>query len=102
MVAAGFTGVDDVFSGERNFLQAYAVEPDPGRLAHGLGQEFEILGTNIKKWSAGSPAQSAIDGFLREAGARPWQRELTVPVLAEALTPPPESSSVSIVAANPE
>jgi 2-methylcitrate dehydratase PrpD len=64
MVAAGFTGVDDVFSGERNFLQAYAVEPDPGRLAHGLGQEFEILGTNIKKWSAGSPAQSAIDALL--------------------------------------
>jgi 2-methylcitrate dehydratase PrpD len=64
MVAAGFTGVDDVFSGERNFLQAYAVEPDAGKLAHGLGQQFEILGTNIKKWSAGSPAQSAIDALL--------------------------------------
>jgi 2-methylcitrate dehydratase PrpD len=64
MVAAGFTGVDDVFSGERNFFQAYAVEPDPGKLADGLGQRFEILGTNIKKWSAGSPAQSAIDALL--------------------------------------
>jgi 2-methylcitrate dehydratase PrpD len=64
MVAAGFTGVDDVFSGERNFFQAYAAEPDPARLADGLGQRFEILGTNIKKWSAGSPAQSAIDALL--------------------------------------
>jgi 2-methylcitrate dehydratase PrpD len=64
MVAAGFTGVDDVFSGERNFFQAYAVEPDPGKLADGLGQRFDILGTNIKKWSAGSPAQSAIDALL--------------------------------------
>jgi 2-methylcitrate dehydratase PrpD len=64
MVAAGFTGVDDVFSGERNFFQAYGVEPDPGKLAHGLGQQFEILGTNIKKWSAGSPTQSAIDALL--------------------------------------
>ncbi len=63
MVAAGFTGVDDVFSGERNFFQAYAAEPDPAKLAHGLGQRFEILGTNIKKWSAGSPAQSAIDAL---------------------------------------
>src|ERR1700754_2886377 len=27
----------------------------------------------------------AIDDFLRDAGARPWQRELAVPVLAEAL-----------------
>jgi 2-methylcitrate dehydratase PrpD len=64
MVAAGFTGVDDVFSGERNFLKAYAIEPDPGKLAGGLGERFEILGTNIKKWSAGSPAQSAIDALL--------------------------------------
>jgi len=64
MVAAGFTGVDDVFSGERNFFQAYAVEPDPAKLAQDLGQRFEILGTNIKKWSAGSPAQSAIDALL--------------------------------------
>jgi 2-methylcitrate dehydratase PrpD len=64
MVAAGFTGVDDVFSGERNFFQAYAAKPDPPKLAQGLGERFEILGTNIKKWSAGSPAQSAIDALL--------------------------------------
>jgi 2-methylcitrate dehydratase PrpD len=64
MVAAGFTGVDDVFSGERNFLEAYATEPDAAALAQGLGTRFEILGTNIKKWSAGSPAQSAIDAAL--------------------------------------
>ena len=27
-----------------------------------------------------------IDAFLRDGGARPWQLELAVPVLAEALT----------------
>jgi 2-methylcitrate dehydratase PrpD len=70
MVAAGFTGVDDVFSGERNFFQAYGTEPDPAKLAHGLGQRFEILGTNIKKWSAGSPAQSAIDALLHLMAAK--------------------------------
>jgi 2-methylcitrate dehydratase PrpD len=64
MVAAGFTGVDDVFSGERNFLEAYAVKPAPQELAQELGQRFEILSTNLKKWSAGSPAQSAIDALL--------------------------------------
>lgn len=63
MVAAGFTGVDDVFSGERNFFEAYAPQPDPSRLWHGLGERFEILHTNIKKWSVGSPAQSALDAL---------------------------------------
>jgi 2-methylcitrate dehydratase PrpD len=63
MVAHGFTGVDDVFAGERNFLEAYAPEPDPARLAEGLGERFEIMSTNIKKWSVGSPAQSALDAL---------------------------------------
>jgi 2-methylcitrate dehydratase PrpD len=63
MVAAGFTGVDDVFSGERNFFDAYTLQPAPERLIEGLGQNFEIMGTNIKKWSVGSPAQSALDAL---------------------------------------
>jgi len=63
MVAHGFTGVDDVFAGERNFFEAYAPEPDPPRLAEALGERFEILYTNIKKWSVGSPAQSALDAL---------------------------------------
>ncbi|MGE5540605.1 MAG: MmgE/PrpD family protein [Gemmatimonas sp.] len=63
MVAAGVTGVDDVFSGERNFLEAFAPNPDPDLLADGLGERFEIMGTNIKKWSVGSPAQSALDAM---------------------------------------
>ena len=35
-------------------------------------------------WPTGSHTMS-IDDFLRDAGARPWQRELAVPVLTEAL-----------------
>jgi 2-methylcitrate dehydratase PrpD len=63
MVAHGFTGIDDVFAGERNFFMAYAPEPDPSRLVEALGERFEILSTNIKKWSVGSPAQSALDAL---------------------------------------
>ena len=63
MVAAGMTGVDDVFSGERNFFDAYAPEPNPECLADALGQRFEILSTNIKKWPVGSPAQAALDAL---------------------------------------
>lgn len=64
MVAAGMSGVDDVFAGERNFLDAYAVKPDPEQLCAGLGQCFEILQTNIKKWPVGSPAQAALDSLI--------------------------------------
>src|SRR5262245_15746856 len=63
MIAAGFTGVDDVFSGERNFFDAFAPNPQPHLLADGLGERYEIMGTNIKKWSTGSPAQSALDAM---------------------------------------
>ena len=61
MVAAGFTGVDDVFTGPRNFFFAFSPQPEPGLLIDGLGSRFEIMATNIKKWSVGSPIQAALD-----------------------------------------
>jgi ribonuclease D len=42
-------------------------------------------------WQPADDTATAVDDFLRNAGARPWQRELVVPVLAEALTETPES-----------
>lgn len=63
MVTAGFTGVDDVFSGERNFLQAYSPRPHIGALADGLGRHYEIMDTNIKRWTVGSPMQAALDSL---------------------------------------
>jgi len=63
MVASGFTGVDDVFSGERNFLDAYGPRPHPQALAEGLGRHYEIMDTNIKRWTVGSPMQSALDSL---------------------------------------
>ena len=38
-------------------------------------------------WQPADDTAAAIDDFLRDAGARPWQRELAVPALAEALRP---------------
>ena len=73
MVAHGFTGVDDVFSGERNFFAAYGRAPRPDELARGLGRDYEILNTNIKRWSVGSPIQAPLDSLyalIREHGIR--------------------------------
>jgi 2-methylcitrate dehydratase PrpD len=63
MVAAGFTGVEDVFSGERSFFVAYGRSPEPEGLVRALGQEYEILRTNIKRWSVGSPIQAPLDSL---------------------------------------
>jgi ribonuclease D len=38
-------------------------------------------------WQPAVDTIAAVDAFLRDAGARPWQRELADPVLAEALNP---------------
>jgi 2-methylcitrate dehydratase PrpD len=64
MVAHGFTGVEDVFAGERNFFVAYGREPDPEVLVRGLGESWEIMNTNIKRWSVGSPIQAPLDSLL--------------------------------------
>jgi len=70
MVAHGFTGVEDVFSGERNFFVAYdetrriGKPPEPERLIEDLGTRFEVVNTNIKRWSVGSPIQAPLDGLL--------------------------------------
>ena len=64
MVADGFTAGHDVFTGERNFLDAYAVTKHQEELSAGLGSEFAIVQTNIKKWCVGSPIQAALDALV--------------------------------------
>ena len=69
MVASGMSGVEDVFSGERNFVFAFEAEGGVAALTRGLGSEYEIMNANIKKWSVGSPIQAALDSLetlLRE------------------------------------
>jgi 2-methylcitrate dehydratase PrpD len=63
MVAHGFSGVEDVFSGERSFFVAYGRSPDPEALVRALGEDYEILRTNIKRWSVGSPIQAPLDSL---------------------------------------
>src|SRR6202048_4447010 len=59
MIHAGFTGVDDIFSGPDNFFEALAprengaVKADPGQLVEKLGERYEIARTNSKKWTVG-------------------------------------------------
>jgi len=64
MVAQGFTGLEDVLAGERNFFVAYGHSPDAEELARDLGKRYEILRTDIKRWAVGSPIQAPLDSLL--------------------------------------
>jgi 2-methylcitrate dehydratase PrpD len=61
MVEHGFTGVEDPFSGTRNFWMAYDGNVDTSHVTRELGKTYEIMRSNIKKWSVGSPIQPALD-----------------------------------------
>ena len=63
MVACGFTGVADAICGKDGYMANFSGDPKPQELARGLGSRFEIMDTNIKKWSVGSPIQAALDSL---------------------------------------
>ncbi len=63
LVQSGWTGVDDVLSGADNFLMAFDPRADPHVLIEKLGERYELLRTNIKKWSVGSPIQAPLDAM---------------------------------------
>jgi len=63
MVAAGFTGVEDMLAGEANFLDVFSTRPRPDALADGLGRRFEVMATNIKKYPVGSPIQAPVEAL---------------------------------------
>jgi len=71
VVRAGWSGVDDVFSGEDNFFRVNASGAKPEMLVEALGQRYEIAGTDIKKWTVGTPIQGpldALESLLRRHG----------------------------------
>jgi 2-methylcitrate dehydratase PrpD len=66
MVAHGWTGVEDVFSGERDFFYTFAPEEvDRNEMVRGLGRDYELLRGGIKRWPVGGPIQGPLH-VLRE------------------------------------
>lgn len=72
LVQSGFTGMDDIFEGEKNFLDAYSPSPDPQQLISGLGDRYEILETSIKRFPVGAPIQAAAEALLLLCARRPF------------------------------
>ena len=72
LVESGWTGVDDIFSGADNFFQAYAPQANPMGLVDKLGERFEIVATDIKKWTVGAPIQAPLDALEILLKRRPF------------------------------
>jgi len=75
LVQAGATGVDDVLSGQDNFLADYAPQADAEKLIEKLGERYEIARTNIKKWTVGSPIQAPLDALESILKRRPFEAD---------------------------
>ena len=75
LVRAGWSGVDDVFSGDDNFFAVNAPNGEPSLLVEALGTRYEIGNTDIKKWSVGTPIQAPLDALELMRRQRPFGAE---------------------------
>lgn len=75
VVRSGWNGVEDIFSGADNFFQAYAPKAKPERLVEKLGERYEVVQTDIKKWTVGSPIQGPLDAIEAIRGKRRFQAD---------------------------
>jgi 2-methylcitrate dehydratase PrpD len=64
MASMKFTGVEDVFDGDRSFFHAHGLTASPDKLVDGLGSRFEIMNTSIKRWAVGYPIQAPLDAVM--------------------------------------
>jgi 2-methylcitrate dehydratase PrpD len=72
MASFGWTGVEDIFSGERDFFAAYGPEGyDREALSRDLGRNYEMMRASIKRWPIGGPIQGpmhVMNDLIREHG----------------------------------
>jgi len=75
VVRSGWNGVEDIFSGDDNFFKAYTPKAQPERLIEKLGERYEVVHTDIKKWTVGSPIQGPLDAIEAIRGKRAFEAD---------------------------
>ena len=86
LVESGWTGVDDVLSGPDNFFLAYAPLANPAGLIDQLGERFEVVATDIKKWTVGAPIQAPLDALEILLKRRPFAADDVQQVIVRVAT----------------
>jgi 2-methylcitrate dehydratase PrpD len=75
LVKLGWTGIDDVFSGDDNFFAAHAPKARPQVIVDALGTRYEVTQTDIKKWTVGTPIQGPLDALVNIRGKRRFEAD---------------------------
>jgi 2-methylcitrate dehydratase PrpD len=75
LVRAGWNGVDDVLSGDDNFFQVNAPKANPAVLVDKLGERYEVMNTDIKKWTVGTPIQAPLDAIDNIRRKHPFEAD---------------------------
>ena len=86
LIALGGTGVDDIISGDDNFLLTNAPKADPANLIDRLGERYEVTRTNIKKWTVGSPIQAPLDALEIIRKKHPFEPDQVQKVIVRVAT----------------
>ncbi len=97
VVHSGWNGIDDIFSGPDNFLLAFAPQADPAKLVEKLGERYEVMRTDIKKWTVGMPIQAPLDALEILFQRQPFNPEQVHEVrvrLANSLGAPVDNSLI--------
>ena len=75
LVRSGWNGVDDVFRATTISSGVNAPKGDPAVLVDELGDRYEIVNTDIKKWTVGTPIQAPLDAIDNIRRKRPFDAD---------------------------
>jgi 2-methylcitrate dehydratase PrpD len=75
LVHAGGTGVEDILSGADNFLEAFVPKNRADMLVEKLGERYEVMRTNFKKWTVGAPIQAPLDAMENLLKRSPFEAD---------------------------
>ena len=71
LVHAGWNAVNDIMAGPDNFILANAPTGKADALIDKLGERYELMRANIKKWTVGQPIHAPLDALETLLKKRP-------------------------------
>jgi 2-methylcitrate dehydratase PrpD len=86
LVHSGWSGVNDVLSGQENFVLSYAPKTDPAGLIKQLGERYDVTLTTLKKWTTGGPIQSPLDAMENLLKRHPFEADQVRQIVVRAAT----------------